>query len=81
MAPPKAVEALSFEEALVELESIVRALETGESALEESIQAYERGTALKKHCESKLKEAQAKIEKISVASDGSVKTQPLDPES
>tara|TARA_R110001592_G_scaffold20926_3_gene84551 strand:+ start:1995 stop:2240 length:246 start_codon:yes stop_codon:yes gene_type:complete len=80
MANPKAVEALSFEEALVELEGIVRALETGESALEESIKSYERGTELKQHCENKLREAQVKIEKISIAKDGSINTQPLDSE-
>ena len=78
MTEPKAVDTLSFEAALRELETIVRALETGDTALEESIKAYERGTALKLHCESKLKEAQAKIEKISIANDGSINTQPLD---
>ena len=81
MADPKAVDALSFEEALVELENIVRALETGESALDESIKSYERGTELKRHCENKLREAQMKIEKISIANDGSIDTQPLDSES
>ncbi len=78
MTEPKAVETLSFEEALRELETIVRALETGDTALEESIKAYERGTELKRHCENKLKDAQAKIEKISISNDGNVNTQPLD---
>ena len=78
MTQPKAVGTLSFEEALVELESIVRGLESGESALEDSISAYERGTALKQHCENKLRDAQAKIDKISIAQDGTVNTQPLD---
>ncbi|MGN7438810.1 MAG: exodeoxyribonuclease VII small subunit [Alcanivorax sp.] len=81
MANPKAVNQLSFEEALVELEGIVRSLETGEAALEDSITAYERGTELKQHCEKKLKDAQAKIEKISIANDGTPSTQPLDSES
>lgn len=80
MAAPNAVEKLSFEEALAELETIVRKLETGESALEESISAYERGTELKRHCETKLREAQVKIEKISISNDGTIKTQPLDSE-
>ena len=71
---------MSFEEALVELEAIVRNLETGKVPLEESIAAYERGAALKKHCENKLRDAQAKIEKITVGKDGSIKTQPLDKE-
>ena len=80
MTEPKAVNTLSFEEALKELENIVRGLETGESALEDSIIFYERGIALKAHCESKLRDAQAKIEKISIGNDGSITTQPLDSE-
>lgn len=71
------VENLSFEAALAELESIVRDLESGKAALADSIAAYERGTALKKHCEIKLREAQAKIEQISVNNDGSVTATPL----
>ncbi len=74
----KALETLSFEEALGELEGIVRALETGQAPLEQSIGAYERGIALKKHCENRLREAQAKVEKIMVSKDGSLSTQPLD---
>ncbi len=81
MPEKKAIEKLSFEEALGELEHIVRGLETGESPLEESITAYERGIKLKTHCEQKLRNAQAKIEKISIANDGTVQTQPLDQES
>ena len=61
-----------------ELETIVRRLESGEIALEDSIAAYERGAALKTHCAKKLAEAQAKIEKITVNKDGSVTTEPLD---
>ncbi|MFP4097179.1 MAG: exodeoxyribonuclease VII small subunit [Alphaproteobacteria bacterium] len=80
MTSPKALEKLSFEDALEELESIVRKLETGESPLEDSISAYERGTALKRHCEEKLKDAQVKIEKISIAENGTINTQPLDRE-
>lgn len=72
-----AVENLSFEAALAELEIIVRDLESGKAALADSIAAYERGTALKLHCETKLREAQAKIEKISVNSDGSLSAAPL----
>lgn len=81
MTQQAAVETLSFEDALVELENIVRSLESGDAPLDTSISAYERGTRLKKHCEKKLQDAQAKIEKISVQADGSVRTQPLDPES
>lgn len=75
-----AVETLSFETALSELETIVRDLETGKAALEESIGAYERGVALKQHCERKLREAQAKIEKITVGADGKIGTAPFDPQ-
>lgn len=60
------LENISFENALSELENIVKHLEKGEIPLEESISAYERGVALKKHCEAKLKDAQLKIEKITV---------------
>lgn len=69
---------MSFEEALTELETIVRSLETGKAPLEESITSYERGIELKKHCEKKLRDAQAKIEKIIVHEDGSLSTKPLD---
>lgn len=72
------VETLSFESALQELETIVRDLETGKAALEESIGVYERGVALKTHCENKLREAQAKIEKITVGADGKIGTAPFD---
>ena len=74
------VENLTFENALAELETIVRGLEKGDTALEDSIAAYERGVALKNHCEQKLREAQAKIETISINKDGSVKTAPFETE-
>lgn len=66
----KAIENLSFEEALAELESIVRALEGGSTPLAQSIESYERGMALKSFCELKLKEAKLKVEKISLSADG-----------
>ena len=68
----------SFEEALSELEAIVRRLEEGTGTLDESISAYERGTALRRHCEKKLDEAQSKIEKIVVGSNGNVSSEPTD---
>lgn len=80
MVKQKALETLSFEEALAELEGIVGSLESGKIPLEDSIAAYERGTALKQHCAAKLNEAQAKIEKITVGKDGKLKTTPLDAE-
>lgn len=80
MSEAKAIDQMNFEDALGELEGIVRNLETGQSPLEDSISAYERGIALKKHCETKLREAQMKIEKITVDKDGTVGTEPLDPQ-
>lgn len=68
--------ALSFEKALAELEGIVQKLESGSVELEESIALYERGAALKAHCEAKLKAAQERIEKIVVSDNGSPKTTP-----
>lgn len=59
-----AVEDLSFEEAMAELEGIVNELEAGTVDLEDSIELYQRGDALRKHCQSKLDNARAKIEKI-----------------
>jgi len=64
---------MSFEDALSELEKIVRQIEDGRGKLDEAISAYERGVALKRHCDSKLKEAQAKIEQITVG-DGAIGT-------
>jgi exodeoxyribonuclease VII small subunit len=75
-----AVDTLSFEEALTELEKIVRQLESGAGDLAASIGSYERGVALKKHCEARLKEAQMKIEKITVSADGKVSTAPFSAE-
>jgi exodeoxyribonuclease VII small subunit len=80
MVAQKAINSMTFEDALTELEGIVRNLESGKAPLEDSITAYERGTALKQHCETKLREAQAKIEKIVVGKDGKVSTKPLDNE-
>jgi exodeoxyribonuclease VII small subunit len=72
------IQKMSFEDALKELEAIVRNLESGSGQLDAAIDAYERGAALKKHCEAKLREAQAKIEKITIAADGTVSSEPTD---
>ena len=69
---------MSFEDALEELKTIVTRLETGEGKLDEAVEAYERGARLKRHCEAKLREAQEKIEKISLAGGGAAKTEPFD---
>ena len=75
-----AVAAMSFEAALAELETIVGKLESGQAPLQESIVLYERGEALKKHCETLLRAAEARIEKITLDRDGhATGTQPLDP--
>ena len=73
---PSDVAKLSFEEALQELEQIVKRLEGGSGKLDDAIQSYERGTLLKRHCEAKLREAQARVDKIVVSPDGSVTTEP-----
>ena len=70
---------LAFEKALQELEQIVTRLESGKVDLEQSIAIYERGEALKKHCEMLLKDAEARIEKITLKPDGTASgTEPLD---
>lgn len=69
-AIPPDIEAMSFEQALKALDQIVQRLETGNVELEDSIAIYTRGTQLKRHCETKLKAAGEKVEKIVVGPDG-----------
>lgn len=70
---------LSFEAALAELETIVTRLERGDVPLEESISIYERGEKLKARCDTLLKSAEAKVEKISLSADGTPSgAEPLD---
>jgi exodeoxyribonuclease VII small subunit len=64
---------LSFEAALARLEEIVRTLEKGEASLDQSIELYQEGDRLKRHCEARLKAAQARIEQIAFGSDGKPK--------
>ena len=72
---------LSFERGLKELETIVSRLERGDVELEESITIYERGEALKEHCDRLLKQAEAKVEKLTFSGDGTPKgTTPFDGE-
>ncbi len=66
----KPVDKMTFEEALTELEGIVRQLEAGDVDLEKSIAIYERGAALKTHCESRLKSAELKVEQIVQGTNG-----------
>ena len=72
------VEGLSFEEALAELEQIVAGLEGGTVPLEQSIAMYERGEALRAHCETLLKRAEARIEKITASDGTATGTEPFD---
>ena len=67
---PSDIASLPFEKALDELEGIVQRLEKGSVPLEESIVIYERGEALKRHCEALLKRAEARIERITVGPNG-----------
>jgi exodeoxyribonuclease VII small subunit len=73
------IDAMSFEQALAELEAIVSKLEKGEIGLEDSIDTYERGVLLKGHCERKLQDAQMKVERIKLGPDGGVSAEPFDP--
>jgi len=72
-----AVEQMSFEAALRELESIVSKLEQGQVDLDDSIALYERGHALKAHCEQKLKSAERRLERIVHGPKGAEATEPL----
>jgi len=75
---PSDIAKLSFEDALEQLEDIVRELEEGSGELDASIKAYERGAHLKRHCESKLKEAQNRVEKVVLGADGAAGLAPAD---
>ncbi len=75
---PAEIVALSFEEALAQLQDLVKKLERGDNKLDEAIGSYERGALLKQHCEAKLREAQMKVDKIVLGANGSVGTQPMD---
>ena len=74
---PADIEAMSFEDALAELEQIVRRLEAGQVRLDEAIQCYERGAQLKRHCEKKLNEAQQRVDRIVIGPEGAVGTEPM----
>lgn len=64
------LEKLSFEEAMRELEATVGKLETGEATLEDSIALYERGALLRAHCEKRLRDAEERVEKITLSASG-----------
>jgi exodeoxyribonuclease VII small subunit len=73
----ESIRALSFEQAMKELEDIVRAIETGSADLEASLQAYTRGTALQQHCQNKLAEARLRVESI-IKSEHGTRTVPFE---
>ncbi|GBQ94237.1 exodeoxyribonuclease VII small subunit [Acetobacter nitrogenifigens DSM 23921 = NBRC 105050] len=71
------IASMSFEEALAELERIVKGLEGGQLKLEDAITAYERGAALREHCESKLRAAEARVQAIVQRADGALDTKKI----
>ncbi|MCH8836102.1 MAG: exodeoxyribonuclease VII small subunit [Proteobacteria bacterium] len=75
---PSDIARLSFEDALSQLETIVRQLEDGKGELDQAIKTYERGAQLKRHCEAKLQEAQIKVEKVVLGPEGAVGVEPAD---
>src|SRR6201990_3283572 len=76
--PEDDVSQLSFEDALAELDQIVRGLEGGTLKLDAAVQAFERGVKLRRHCEAKLAEVEARVEALVQRSDGSLGTRPLE---
>ena len=75
---PDDIQNLGFEEALEDLEKIVRNLELGQGNLDDAMNAYERGAQLKKHCELQLAEAKTRVEKISFADSGAASVEPME---
>lgn len=69
---------MTFEEALAELERLVRTLEEGDAGLDGAITSYERGVLLKQHCQKKLDEAKERVEKITFSADGKAGTEPAE---
>jgi len=78
MAEASDIDGLSFEQALAELERIVGQLESGQAPLEESVKLYERGAALKAHCEKRLEAARLQVEKIVVGAGGQASVEPAE---
>lgn len=78
MAETDDIQALTFEQALAELEAIVGRLESGQAPLDDSIRLYERGARLKAHCEARLEAARLRVEKIVVGAQGGPGTEPTE---
>jgi exodeoxyribonuclease VII small subunit len=77
MSELKSIENMNFEEALTELEQIIKKIDTGQENLDSAIASFERGVLLKNFCEKKLKDARMKIEKITKFDEGKVTTQEI----
>lgn len=75
---PADIAALSFEQAMAELETIVRTLEQGTVTLDQAVGAYERGVALRRHCEARLQDARLTVERITTGPDGAVRSDPFE---
>jgi exodeoxyribonuclease VII small subunit len=73
---PPDIAAMNFEDALAELEQIVRRLEGGQVKLDEAVMSYERGAQLKRHCERKLNEAQQRVDRIVIGPEGAIGAEP-----
>ncbi len=73
---PPDIATMNFEDALAELEQIVRRLEGGQVKLDEAISSYERGAQLKRHCERKLNEAQQRVDEIVIGPEGAIGVEP-----
>jgi exodeoxyribonuclease VII small subunit len=78
MSEPADIASLSFEQALAELEQIVARLESGQAPLDDSIRLYERGAALKAHCEQRLEAARLRVEKIVMGAGGAPGVEPAE---
>jgi len=78
MSEPADISAMTFETALAELEQIVSRLESGQAPLEDSIRMYERGAALKAHCEQRLEAARLRVEKIVMGAGGQPAAEPAE---
>ena len=78
MSEASDIESLTFEQALAELEQIVARLESGQAPLEDSIRLYERGAALKAHCETRLEAARLRVEKIVMGANGAAGLEPAE---
>lgn len=74
------ISGMEFEDALKELEQIVKTLEEGKSSLKASVDLYERGVLLKKHCDGILESLQLRVNQISIDKNGSIRVEQLEPE-